>query len=65
MYAGLGFSAVIFITHGLIIHGWEVQKHRMSLEWMALMGGLNVTGAVAYACRVRLLSLFRGIRAPR
>ncbi len=54
MYAGLGLSAIVFVSHGLIIHGWEIQKHRMSLEWMALMGGLNITGAVAYAFRVSI-----------
>lgn len=54
MYAGLGLSAIVFITHGLILHGWEIQKHRMSLEWMALMAGLNITGAVAYASRVSI-----------
>jgi len=54
MYAGLGLSAIVFIIHGLLIHGWEIQKHRMSLEWMALMGGLNITGALSYACRVCL-----------
>ncbi|PVH88757.1 Hly-III related protein [Cadophora sp. DSE1049] len=52
MYAGLGLSAIVFIVHGLIIHGWEIQKHRMSLKYMALMGSLNITGAVAYATRV-------------
>lgn len=52
MYAGLGLSALVFITHGLMIYGWEVQKHRMSLKWMGLMGALNLIGAMAYACRV-------------
>ncbi|KAK0109754.1 hypothetical protein ONS95_002430 [Cadophora gregata] len=52
MYAGLGLSAIVFIVHGLVIHGWEIQKHRMSLKWMAVMGSLNIAGAVAYASRV-------------
>lgn len=56
MYAGLGLSALVFIVHGLIIHGWEIQKHRMSLKWMAVMGSLNITGAVAYAFRVPIQS---------
>ena len=52
MYAGLGLSAIVFIIHGLLIYGWEIQKHRMSLKWMALMGTFNLTGAAAYAARV-------------
>ena len=52
MYAGLGLSALIFIIHGLVLHGWEIQNRRMSLNWMGLMAGLNLTGAAAYAVRV-------------
>ncbi|KAH8592041.1 hemolysin-III related-domain-containing protein [Bisporella sp. PMI_857] len=52
MYTGLGLSAIAFIIHGLAIHGWEIQKHRMSLRWMGLMGALNLTGAGAYAARI-------------
>jgi len=52
MYAGLGLSAIVFIVHGLILHGWEVQNRRMSLQWMVLMAGLNFVGAGAYAWRV-------------
>jgi adiponectin receptor len=52
MYSGLGLSAIIFIIHGLAIHGWEIQNQRMSLSWMGLMGTLNLTGAAAYAARV-------------
>lgn len=55
MFSGLGLSAVVFIVHGLVIHGWETQKHRMSLGWMGLMSALNLIGAAAYATRVRLL----------
>ncbi|TVY76015.1 ADIPOR-like receptor SPBC12C2.09c [Lachnellula suecica] len=52
MYAGLGLSALVFIIHGVIIHGWTIQNHRMSLRWMALMGGLNLIGAAVYAARI-------------
>jgi adiponectin receptor len=52
MYSGLGLSAIIFISHGVAIHGWEIQNHGMSLGWMGLMGGLNLIGAAAYATRV-------------
>ena len=52
MYSGLGLSAIVFIIHGLLIHGWEIQSHRMSLRWMGLMGALNLIGATIYAARV-------------
>ena len=52
MYAGLGLSAVAFMIHGLVIHGWAVQRMRMSLDWMFAMGSLNLVGAVTYAVRV-------------
>lgn len=30
IYTGLGLSALIFIIHGLVIHGWKIQNRRMS-----------------------------------
>lgn len=55
MYAGLGLSAIIFVIHGVVKHGWKTQNHRMSLDWMGLMATLNLIGAFAYAARVGLL----------
>lgn len=52
MYAGLGLSAVVFVVHGVKLHGWTVQNRRMSLDWMALMAFFNLTGAVTYAIRI-------------
>lgn len=52
MYAGLGLSAIIFVIHGVVKHGWKTQNHRMSLDWMGLMASLNLVGAFAYAARV-------------
>ena len=52
MYAALGLSAVVFVAHGLLKHGWEVQNERMGVGWMGLMALLNLGGAVAYAARV-------------
>ena len=56
MYACLGLSAVVFVTHGLILHGWSIQNKRMSLDRMGLMALLNLIGAFAYAARVSILS---------
>ena len=52
MYAGLGLSAVVFVVHGILLHGWTVQNRRMSVDWMGLMALFNLTGAVIYAARV-------------
>ena len=60
MYTALGLSALICVTHGLAIHGWEIQNRRMSLNWMGLMATSNLIGAAAYALRVSLSSSFIG-----
>lgn len=52
MYAGLGLSAVVFVVHGILLHGWTVQKRRMSSDWMGLTAFFNLMGAVIYAARV-------------
>lgn len=52
MYASLGLSAIVFVIHGLLLHGWNMQNHRMSLDWMLLMAFFNLAGAVTYASRV-------------
>ena len=52
MYAGLGLSALGFISHGLLLFSWETQNQRMSLDWMGTMAVLNLTGAMTYAARL-------------
>lgn len=52
MYSCLGLSAVVFIVHGIILDGWEMQNRRMSLDRMGLMALLNFAGAYAYAARI-------------
>lgn len=52
MYAGLGLSAVVFVMHGIFLHGWTVQNRRMSLDWMGLVALFNLMGALIYAARV-------------
>ncbi|KAK7943070.1 hemolysin-III family protein [Apiospora aurea] len=51
-YAGFGLSSIIFIVHGLVLHGWELQSSRMSLVWMGWMATSNLVGAAIYATRV-------------
>ncbi|KAM0714819.1 hypothetical protein Q7P37_009283 [Cladosporium fusiforme] len=52
LYAGFGLSSILFIVHGLILYGWEVQKNRMSLVWMGWMATANLLGAATYAARI-------------
>lgn len=52
IYTALGLSTTVFITHGLIIHGWEIQNRRMSITYMIGTAGLNIIGAVVYAARI-------------
>lgn len=65
--------------HGLVLHGWELQKARMSLVCMGWMATSNLVGAALYATRVRSLvkhinyvlgpsitdMIFSSLRSPR
>ena len=51
MYTGLGCTAVLFVAHGLTVHGFAVQERRMALKWMLIMASFNLFGAAAYAIR--------------
>lgn len=62
-YAGFGLSSIIFVVHGLVIHGWELQKSRMSLVWMGWMATANLVGACIYAMRVNPLIYTRQLPA--
>lgn len=53
LYAGFGLSSIIFVVHGVYLHGWDFQKTRMSLIYMGWMGLSNLAGAAIYAARVR------------
>ncbi|KAJ5051834.1 uncharacterized protein L3040_001605 [Drepanopeziza brunnea f. sp. 'multigermtubi'] len=52
MYACLGLWALVFVVHGLVLHGWEAQRRRMGLEWMGVMTALNLVGAAVYVWRI-------------
>ncbi|KAM3449641.1 hypothetical protein MY3296_006725 [Beauveria thailandica] len=51
-YAGFGLGSIIFVVHGLVLYGWELQKSRMSLVWMGWMAIANLLGALIYAARI-------------
>jgi predicted membrane channel-forming protein YqfA (hemolysin III family) len=53
MYASFGLSGLLFVSHSVFLYGFAVQKRRLALEWMILMGALNIIGAYFYASRVR------------
>lgn len=52
MYVSFGLSALMFMSHSIFLYGFAVQKKRFALEWMILMGTLNIVGACFYASRV-------------
>jgi adiponectin receptor len=54
MYASFGLSALLFMSHSVFLYSFAVQKRRLALEWMILMGALNIIGACFYASRVRM-----------
>lgn len=58
LYTGLGLTGVLFVSHGIWLHGLHIQNDRMSLDWMALMAVLNLIGAAIYAARVSLTPPF-------
>ncbi|KAI4721333.1 hypothetical protein E4T48_02388 [Aureobasidium sp. EXF-10727] len=51
-YLSLGLFAIVFIVHGMYLHGFTLQRRRLSLEWMGLMALLNFLGCSAYAFRI-------------
>lgn len=68
MYTALGFAAFGFIMHGIYLRGVAAQTKCMSLDWMAIMAVLNVTGMGFYSLRVRTprpLSLSKLTSTPR
>lgn len=52
MYTSLGLTAVVYVLHGILLHGWHVQCLRMSLMWALFTAFLFVLGAGLYALRV-------------
>ena len=52
MYAALGLSAIVFIVHAVSLRGFVESNRRMSLDWMGLMGALNLIGAATYGTRL-------------
>jgi adiponectin receptor len=51
-YTGIALTAVVFVIHSVLLHGWSVQNKRMALDWMGWMALLNGIGAVVYVSRV-------------
>lgn len=52
MYTCFGLSAIFFVSHSIYVYGFAVQRRRLAIEWMALMGLVNIAGAGFYASRV-------------
>jgi adiponectin receptor len=52
LYTGLGLAALLFVGHGIMLHGIAIQEKRMALKWMVAMATFNLLGAAAYAARI-------------
>ncbi|KAF2159211.1 hypothetical protein M409DRAFT_30350 [Zasmidium cellare ATCC 36951] len=52
LYTCFGLSAITFVSHGILKYGFDIQRKRLAIEWMALMGLLNIVGAIVYASRL-------------
>ncbi|KAK3334220.1 mPR-like GPCR protein, partial [Cercophora scortea] len=55
VYTCFGLSSAAFVVHGLLVHGWDLQKRRMSLVWMVWMVWMaffNIVGVAVYAARI-------------
>jgi adiponectin receptor len=48
----LGLSAMAFIIHGLILYSWEIQNHRIGLNYILTIAMLNLLGAAIYTVRI-------------
>jgi adiponectin receptor len=48
----MGLSALLPVTHGLLIFGIEHLDHRMKLKYLIVQGALYISGAALYAARV-------------
>ncbi|KAK0715400.1 mPR-like GPCR protein [Lasiosphaeris hirsuta] len=51
-YTSLGLTGLVFITHGLVVFGWETQNRRMPFLWMAAMAVTNLIGALMFVTRI-------------
>ncbi|KAK4073595.1 hypothetical protein Purlil1_12983 [Purpureocillium lilacinum] len=52
LYVGLGVTSAFFVTHGVMVSGWDAQAERMSLRCMAWMATTNLLGAFIYAAKI-------------
>lgn len=58
MFVMMGLSAVFPVIHGLQIYGYDQLEHQIGLSWLVAQGGLYITGAVIYAVRCSLSSIW-------
>jgi adiponectin receptor len=51
IFLSLGCSAVIPVTHNLLMYGFARARDEMGLAWLLASGGLYIAGALLYAVR--------------
>jgi len=52
VFIALGLSAIVPISHGLIVHGLTKVRHEMGFGWLLPSAGLYISGALLYANRI-------------
>lgn len=52
LFVCIGLSAVVPLTHSLLMYGWEEAKNVAGVDYGLIIGCLYIIGAVMYAARV-------------
>jgi adiponectin receptor len=52
LFVGMGLSALLPVTHGIIIFGFRHLDQRIKLKYLITQGALYIIGAALYAARV-------------
>ena len=52
LFGGFALSTLTPVIHGIVLHGWDQQDYRVSLNYLLGTLAFNTAGAVAYAAKV-------------
>ena len=52
-FGSLAIFTMVPVVHGIYNYGWDIQSQRMGVVWVVITLVLNVSGATAYAFKVR------------
>ena len=57
MFAAMGLSGIVPVTHGLMLYGFASMNRRIGLSWLVLQGVLYIVGAGLYAVSIQRSNL--------